>query len=191
MAWINLASWVPCTEVEGPGKRAAIWVQGCNKRCVGCCNPYFLALEERELISAEALANKILDAAKKYDLEGVTFLGGEPLLQAQGLAEIASIVQAAGLSVMVFSGYSLDEIKHLNLVGTDDLLANTDVLVDGEYKSNMPDVDRQWSGSSNQSFSYLSGVYNKSIESLSDLERQVELRVTHESISVNGWPEFK
>ena len=26
MSWLNLASWIPCTEVEGPGKRAALWI---------------------------------------------------------------------------------------------------------------------------------------------------------------------
>ncbi len=39
MAYLNLASIRMCTESEGPGRRLAIWVQGCKKRCTGCCNP--------------------------------------------------------------------------------------------------------------------------------------------------------
>ena len=39
MAYLNLASIRMCTESEGPGRRLAIWVQGCKKRCPGCCNP--------------------------------------------------------------------------------------------------------------------------------------------------------
>ena len=55
MNWLNLASWLPCTEVEGPGKRAALWVQGCDKRCVGCCNPGYLKIIEREIIHANTM----------------------------------------------------------------------------------------------------------------------------------------
>jgi len=191
MFWVNLASWVPCTEVEGPGKRAAIWVQGCDKRCQGCCNPHYLVFEERQLVKASELANWILDAAKKYNLEGVTFLGGEPLLQAQGLAVIASTVKSAGLSVMVFSGYSLNELSQLGLVGTKELLAHTDVLIDGVYDNLKRDIERQWVGSSNQSFNYLSDFYNSSIESSDSLKREVELHIsTDGKIILNGWPEL-
>jgi len=191
MFWVNLASWVPCTEVEGPGKRAAIWVQGCDKRCQGCCNPHYLVFEERQLVKASELANWILDAAKKYNLEGVTFLGGEPLLQAQGLAVIASTVKSAGLSVMVFSGYSLNELSQLGLVGTKELLAHTDVLIDGVYDNLKLDTKRQWVGSSNQSFNYLSDFYDASIESTNSLKREVELHIsTDGKIILNGWPEL-
>lgn len=191
MAWINLAAWIPCTEVEGPGKRAAIWVQGCNKRCNGCCNPHYLTFEKRQLIEASELANNILDAAKKYDLEGVTFLGGEPLLQAQGLAVVAAMVKAVGLSVMVFSGYTLNEIYGLDLTGTKELLANTDVLVDGVYDSSKPDTQRQWVGSTNQKFNYLSDFYDEGIESPLDLKREMEFRIVTDKVVINGWPELK
>jgi anaerobic ribonucleoside-triphosphate reductase activating protein len=89
VSWLNLASWIPCTEVEGPGKRAALWVQGCDKRCVGCCNPDYLKIVEREILKAEAMVDRLLEAQAEWGLEGVTFLGGEPFLQAQGLAVVA------------------------------------------------------------------------------------------------------
>ena len=44
MAWINLAKIIELTEAEGPGLRTAIWVQGCLKRCKGCCNGQFLKI---------------------------------------------------------------------------------------------------------------------------------------------------
>jgi len=75
--WLNVAAWLPCTQVEGPGRRAAIWLQGCDKRCVGCCNPEFLKFVERNLVSADSVAQQILDAKRDYSIEGVTFLGGE------------------------------------------------------------------------------------------------------------------
>lgn len=149
MSWLNLASWIPCTEVEGPGKRAALWVQGCDKRCIGCCNPGYLKIVERDILSAETMIERLLAAHAEWDLEGVTFLGGEPFLQAQGLAVVAEALSRAGLSVMTFTGYTLEELNDLSLPGTRGLLAWTDVLVDGPYEALNPDRSRNWVGSTN------------------------------------------
>jgi anaerobic ribonucleoside-triphosphate reductase activating protein len=62
VSWLNLASWIPCTEVEGPGRRAALWVQGCDKRCIGCCNPGYLKIMERDILSAETMIERLLAA---------------------------------------------------------------------------------------------------------------------------------
>ena len=130
-----MASRLPCTEAEGPGRRAALWVQGCNKRCRGCCNPAYLQLAERELVSASSVLDWLRNAHHAHDLEGVTFLGGEPMLQAQGLAFVAQGAQSLGLSVMVFSGYTKSELDVLRLPGADQLLRYTDVLVDGPFEA--------------------------------------------------------
>ena len=45
MAWLNVAKIIDVTQAEGPGLRTAIWVQGCLKRCVGCCNGQFLKIQ--------------------------------------------------------------------------------------------------------------------------------------------------
>ena len=69
MSWLNLASWIPCTEVEGPGRRAALWVQGCDKRCIGCCNPGYLKIMERDILSAETMIERLLAAHEEWGLE--------------------------------------------------------------------------------------------------------------------------
>ena len=58
MAWLNLASFVACTESEGPGRRAALWVQGCSKRCPGCCNAAYLPIVERAIVSADSVVER-------------------------------------------------------------------------------------------------------------------------------------
>ena len=190
MYWLNLASRLPCTEVEGPGRRAALWVQGCNKRCRGCCNPAYLQFVERELVSAESVLDWLSNAHQAYDLEGVTFLGGEPMLQAKGLALVAQGAQALGLSVMVFSGYTRAELKELQLPGADQLLLHADVLVDGTYEASLPDHNRLWVGSTNQQYHYLSSRYDPWIEKGDAVERAVEVHLgSNGSIFVNGWPE--
>src|SRR6059058_3547475 len=47
-AIVSVAHIVPCTEAEGPGKRFALWFQGCPLRCPGCCNPEMLPFEGGE-----------------------------------------------------------------------------------------------------------------------------------------------
>lgn len=190
MHWLNMASRLPCTEAEGPGRRAALWVQGCNKRCRGCCNPAYLQLAERELVSASSVLDWLRNAHHAHDLEGVTFLGGEPMLQAQGLAFVAQGAQSLGLSVMVFSGYTKNELDAMRLPGVDQLLRYTDVLVDGPYEANLSEHSRRWAGSTNQQFHYLTPRYDARIENDGQVERVLEVRLkTNGSIFINGWPE--
>ena len=190
MHWLNLAYRLPCTEAEGPGRRAALWVQGCNKRCRGCCNPAYLQLVERELVSASSVLDWLRNAHHAHDLEGVTFLGGEPMLQAQGLAFVAQGAQSLGLSVMVFSGYTKSELDVLRLPGADQLLRYTDVLVDGPFEANLPEQSRRWVGSTNQQFNYLTERYDARIESGDRLDRVLEIRLkTDGTVFINGWPE--
>lgn len=189
MNWINLAAWVSCTEAEGPGRRAAIWVQGCTFLCPGCCNPEFLRLRERQLISSDELAGRIKHATDQHNLEGITLLGGEPFLQAAGLADCARHAQAAGLSVMVFTGFTLEELRESPLPGSEDLLASTDVLVDGRYLAERPEEHRRWVGSQNQRFHYLSNVYSPVIETEATPHHEVEFRVDLSGhVTANGWP---
>lgn len=190
MHWLNLASRLPYTEAEGPGRRAALWVQGCNKRCRGCCNPAYLPLTERELVSASSVLEWLENAHHAHNLEGVTFLGGEPMLQAQGLAVVAQGAQSLGLSVMVFSGYTKTELDVMQLPGVDQLLRYIDVLVDGPYELSLPEISRRWAGSTNQLFHYLTARYDTRIESDGEVERVLEVRLrTDGSVFLNGWPE--
>ena len=66
MPYINLASIRLCTESEGPGKRTAVWVQGCQRRCPGCCNPHMQEKRKNKIIDTEDLVNLIKTAKEKY-----------------------------------------------------------------------------------------------------------------------------
>lgn len=110
----------------------------------------------------------------------LTFLGGEPFLQARGLAVVAEGVSRAGLSVITFTGYTVQELHELSPAGTQELLAWTDVLVDGPYEISCPDNSRNWVGSTNQKFHYLTDRYNASIEGTNAPEREVEWRIRND-----------
>lgn len=189
MAWLNVAAWRDCTEAEGPGRRAALWVQGCDKRCPGCCNPGFLPLVERDLLPVSTLLTQLLTAQQLHGIEGITLLGGEPMLQAQGLGELARGARAAGLSVMVFTGYTIEELAQCRPLGYRELLEVTDVLVDGPYERSQPDESRRWIGSRNQRVHYLSERYDPSIEQLPPEGRDLEIRIGVDGlVRMNGWP---
>ena len=146
-ALLNLAAVRLCTESEGPGKRFALWVQGCLQHCPGCCNQQMQKIETAHIIAIRDVISLIEKAKKTFEIEGVSFIGGEPLLQAKGLAEIAFWCRQNNLSVLCFTGFSYE-----NLVTSDDqyvqlLLKNTDILVDGLYDEKSPDTDRDWVGS--------------------------------------------
>ena len=112
------------------------------------------------------------------------------MLQAQGLAFVAQGAQSLGLSVMVFSGYTKNELDVLRLPGVDQLLRYTDVLADGPYEANLPEHSRRWAGSTNQQFHYLTARYDARIESDGEVERVLELRLRADSsVFINGWPE--
>lgn len=187
--WLNVAAWRACTEAEGPGRRAALWVQGCDKRCAGCCNPQFLPLQVRTMMPARAVVEQLRQAHATHGIEGVTFLGGEPMLQAVGLAAVAREAQVLGLSVMVFTGYTMEELEQLRLPGARALIAATDVLVDGPFVSTAPDQQRRWIGSTNQRVFYLTSRYTSEMEQSDGGDRELEIRVgLNASMRMNGWP---
>src|SRR3954466_8397114 len=113
---LQVAQIVADTEAEGPGRRFAVWVQGCPMRCPGCCNPSMLRFEGGETMTPEALAARAVAAAEE-GIVGVSLLGGEPFAQAAGCAAFATTVRAAGLSVMVFTGHTLAELEAMKEAG--------------------------------------------------------------------------
>lgn len=145
------------TRVLGPGVRYAIWVQGCRKRCAGCINPegqplhtggYWISEEE---LLAEFMANP--------KLTGITVSGGEPFLQAEGLVKLFHLVrQQTSLDIMVYTGYTLAELRSWKSQSVDEILADIDLLIDGEYRED-ENTNSIYRGSDNQVIHYMSAKY--------------------------------
>ncbi len=152
---LNLAQVVPCTEAEGPGKRFAVWFQGCPLRCPGCCNPEFLLFAGGIPIPVSELIRQLESA----DVEGITLLGGEPFAHAEGAALLAEVSRSRGFGVMIFSGYTLEELQANPDPAVARLLAATDLLVDGPFVREQPDTTRRWIGSTNQRIHFLTERY--------------------------------
>jgi anaerobic ribonucleoside-triphosphate reductase activating protein len=182
---LRVASIVDDTEAEGPGRRWALWLQGCPIRCAGCCNPDMF-----DAGGGHARAIDELEPRIPASVEGITLLGGEPFAQACAAAELARRVRARGLTVMVFSGYTLAELR---ADGDDaaELLAATDLLVDGRYDRSLPEppppIGRRWIGSTNQTMHFLTAAYAPDDPRLR-AANTIEIRLTKDGLSANGWP---
>jgi anaerobic ribonucleoside-triphosphate reductase activating protein len=188
---LRVALVVPDTAAEGPGRRFAVWVQGCPIRCPGCCNPeMFDGRGGREVAIAELAAQ--LAAARDGGVEGLTILGGEPFAQADASAELARAARALGLTVMVFTGFTRAELDER--VDAAALIAATDILVDGRYERDLPEpappLGRRWIGSSNQVIHRLSpaAVADRRLDAGGAGGNTVELRLVGKALTINGWP---
>jgi anaerobic ribonucleoside-triphosphate reductase activating protein len=181
------------TEAEGPGRRYAIWVQGCPMRCPGCCNPELLRFGGGVPTRVDALLDRVLAAHQRSPLAGISLLGGEPFAQALALAVLAEHVREAGLGVMVYSGFTLAELeaqiesRHLDHVGIARLLAATDLLVDGRYQRDEPDATRRWIGSQNQRLHFLTSRHHPAQPEFAGGET-IEMRLVDGELIINGWP---
>ena len=181
---LRVATIVAATEAEGPGHRFAVWLQGCSIRCPGCCNPEMFDERRGEVMSAAELAAKI-----PASVEGVTLLGGEPFEQASEAAEFVRLAKARGLTCMVFSGYTIDEIRARPDSAA--LLDQVDLLVDGRYDREQPEPKppegRRWIGSANQIMHYLTGAYSADDPQMR-AANTIEIRISPQGLLVNGWP---
>jgi anaerobic ribonucleoside-triphosphate reductase activating protein len=154
---LNLATTVERTEAEGPGVRWVLWTQGCSIRCAGCSNARFFDADPNKLVTVDEVLAEIVRAKTKHpEIEGVSFLGGEPFEQDVPLAELAKAVHELGLSVMVYTGYLIEDLR----ARRSPLLEHVDVLVDGPYVQSLRTTRRRFIGSTNQRLLFLSDRYS-------------------------------
>lgn len=180
---LEIANRIRDTGSEGPGRRYALWVQGCSIRCAGCCNREMFERGRGELLDVDAVCDEIFSTPV---IEGVTFLGGEPMEQPAALAAVARRVRRAGLSVMTFTGFVLEDLHREGDAARLDLLAETDLLADGPFDSGQRGSSHPWLGSKNQRLHFLSARYRGDEPSFSP-GNTVELRLTRGELEMSGW----
>jgi anaerobic ribonucleoside-triphosphate reductase activating protein len=146
---LRIAGIVRESIVDGPGIRLTVFTQGCKHRCPGCHNPQTHDFAGGEQVEADTILRQI---KRNPLLDGITLSGGEPFEQAEACSELARAVHALKLNVMIYSGYTFEEL----LAGMPErpgwkaLLEETDILVDGRFELARKSLMLKFRGSENQ-----------------------------------------
>lgn len=108
--------------VDGPGIRTVVFLSGCKLRCKFCHNPE-MWVKGKENYTPDLLVKKILRNKPyfKRNNGGVTFSGGEPLLQVEFLLDVFPLLKKEGIHIAldtsgVGMGYYQEILSYVDLV---------------------------------------------------------------------------
>jgi anaerobic ribonucleoside-triphosphate reductase activating protein len=133
------------TMVDGVGLRTAIYFSGCNHFCKGCHNPQSWNLHNGK----EMTIDELLDIIKADEFANVTFSGGDPLYQCEGVTELARrIKEETDKTIWCYTGFTYEEILANDYLKQ--ILPYIDVLVDGPFIEELRNTDLPFRGSANQ-----------------------------------------
>ena len=125
--------------VDGPGIRFVVFMQGCPYRCPYCHNPDTRPFSGGEEYTVEEIVKKAV-RFKSYFGEkgGVTVSGGEPLAQAEFVAELFEQLHKAGINTALdTAGYPVNESVKDVLKHTDTVLCDIKFPTDEQYKNHI------------------------------------------------------
>lgn len=142
---IKYADIISESTVDGTGIRVAAFLQGCPRSCEGCHNPSLQPEEGGREADEKEFARLLLDRITPVH-KGITFSGGEPLAQAEGLLKIISYIkkERPELDIWVYTGFLYEEVSNLPVLNL------IDVLVDGPFVMEKRNLSLAFRGSSNQ-----------------------------------------
>lgn len=133
--------------VDGKGIRYTVFTQGCPHHCPGCHNPQTHPFEGGTEMEVSEIFE---DFQKNPMLKGITLSGGEPMCQPTPLAELARLVHGIGKDVTVFTGYTYEQLLEKQDPAVNELLKETDVLIDGPFLEAEKNLELVFRGSENQ-----------------------------------------
>jgi anaerobic ribonucleoside-triphosphate reductase activating protein len=105
----------------------------------------------------------IATIALNHPIEGFTITGGEPFWQPEALWELLTVIRKYTEDILVYSGYTFDELLRLNSTEINNCLKNIAVLIDGVYIDELNDGS-VLRGSSNQMIRILNERYSSLYE---------------------------
>ena len=133
------------TMVDGVGLRTSIYFSGCSHYCRCCHNPESWNLHNGK----EMTIDELLDIIKADEFANVTFSGGDPLYQCEGVTELARrIKEKTDKDIWCYTGFTYEEILDNDYLKQ--ILPYIDVLVDGPYVEELRDESLPFRGSRNQ-----------------------------------------
>lgn len=111
--------------VDGPGIRTVFFLQGCPLKCLYCHNPdsqHFMGENTITVDEIVSISKRYMEYYKATD-GGVTFSGGEPLMQGAFLVEALTELNKLGIHTCIdTSGYGISKYYSEILKRTDLIL---------------------------------------------------------------------
>ena len=155
---IKIHSYESAGTVDGPGIRFVVFMQGCPLRCKYCHNPDTWEFNAGKVVKAKTLLNEVLKytAFMKFSKGGVTFSGGEPLVQKKALLPLLKELKKQGVHIAIdTAGTTNIDDTTLEIIDTVDL-----VLLD--VKHIVPYEHEKLTGLSNdKNFAFLEALAQK------------------------------
>lgn len=149
---IGLSGIINDSVVDGPGIRIVFFFQGCNHYCEGCHNPdsWNVPTNDQLVTIDRILLESVVHIGPNSLITGFTISGGEPFDQPEGLLLLCRKLKTLfpEKTIWVYTGYKYEELNITN--DTDNIGSIIDIIVDGEFKNKLLDLDLQFRGSSNQ-----------------------------------------
>lgn len=141
---LYVANIIDNTIVDGEGFRTSLYVSGCDICCEDCHNKELWDINKGTKMSVDEVFDKI-----NHDMTNITFIGGEPMMQAKALAVLAQkIKKETDKTIWIYSGHSFEEI--LKTEDYYNLLKYCDILVDGKFDKKYFKSNLRFRGSTNQ-----------------------------------------
>ncbi len=142
---------------NGEGLRVSIFVSGCTNHCKGCFQPQTWDFEFGKPYTNE-IENYIINELSKPYYNGLTILGGEPFEQSNQ-REIVKLIRRVKKelperNIWIYTGFTYDKdlvpggCRYIEC--TDEILDNTDILVDGRFILEKRNLMLKFRGSENQ-----------------------------------------
>ena len=139
--------------INGLGVRVTLFVSGCSHHCPGCFNQKAWN-EDYGKPYTQAVEDAIIEYLKAPYVNGLTFLGGEPM-EPSHQEYIWKLIERVrrelpDKNIWLYSGSTLEQLRAMQTPYVKNILANVDVLVDGRFVQSLRDPDLPFRGSSNQ-----------------------------------------
>jgi len=160
----------------GPGNRIVILTAGCTKHCPECANPELWGTHNRKNYTPEQISQILHRIAEHQPVDGLTFTGGDPLEQHQELLYLLSLIQDISGDILVYTGYTLEELKQeiLSEAAFQEFTALLSVLIDGRYIASLNCPEAVLKGSLNQNIYYFRPEYQPAYEAYLHQGRKIQ-----------------
>ena len=182
MSQSRIADYKPFTMVDGEGWRSSLYVSGCVFNCKGCYNKSIQDFGNG-IVYDNIIEDKIIEDLRREKVQGLTLLGGEPMLNTEVCLSICNRVREEfgdTKDIWCWTGYTWEELQEsisCNTVNSKkqlELLKMIDVLIDGRFEQDKIDTTGKlkFRGSSNQKVVDVkqSLLYNSKVEANENYE---------------------